>query len=570
MGSNKPIVRSRQTRRRTHSAVLGLFVLMLGSLFTAGAAYSQAVVAFDPPNGSVDCGQSIFVDVTIDNAVTDLRGFSFTFQFDPTYVTPIAVTEGGALTGAPCATFFRWLNESSFTNTVEIDGSLLGCSIPGPGTILTIEFAATANRGQSALTVLASRFRDSNNADIPIVLPAGTIDNICNTAPVTVDDDYVVAEGGTITAVALGSPAGVLDNDSDFNNDTLTATVITPPANASAFTLNGDGSFSYTHIGDETTSDSFVYQADDGFGGLTQGTANIVITGVNDPPVVTNPGNQSSADTDVISLQIVATDAELAAMLYTAAGLPGGLSIDLNTGLISGAIDCDASLLSPYNVTVDVDDSAPLGVTQIAFIWTVTPQAAPAAIADLAGTQVKVGNDSDGTTQITLTWTGGTAAVYRKGFGFYPEYDDNGGAAPLAPVSAAQAVIQGWVLVPSVVASGSTDESALRDFYYYVAFAVSSCGTESGVSNLSGGVLNYHLGDVTDGVTPGTGDNLVDSADVSLLGFSYNVDSADALYLNFLDVGPTTDFSPDGRPITDDWIEFEDLMMFSLNYGAVS
>jgi hypothetical protein len=74
---------------------------------------------------------------------------------------------------------------------------------------------------------------------------------------------------------------------------------------------------------------------------------------------------------------------------------------------------------------------------------------------------------------------------------------------------------------------------------------------------------------VTDGVTPGTGNNLTDSADISALGDSYNVDSLDGLYVNYLDVGPTTDFSPDGRPTTDNIIEFEDLMMFSLNYNAV-
>jgi hypothetical protein len=37
-----------------------------------------------------------------------------------------------------------------------------------------------------------------------------------------------------------------------------------------------------------------------------------------------------------------------------------------------------------------------------------------------------------------------------------------------------------------------------------------------------------------------------------------------------VDVGPTSDLSPDGRPTTDNQLEFEDLMMVSLNYGVVS
>jgi hypothetical protein len=40
--------------------------------------------------------------------------------------------------------------------------------------------------------------------------------------------------------------------------------------------------------------------------------------------------------------------------------------------------------------------------------------------------------------------------------------------------------------------------------------------------------------------------------------------------LNFVDVGPTTDLSADARPTTDNVLQFEDLMMFALNYGQVS
>ena len=49
--------------------------------------------------------------------------------------------------------------------------------------------------------------------------------------------------------------------------------------------------------------------------------------------------------------------------------------------------------------------------------------------------QIVSGNDSDGTTTIRLTWTpptdsGTEIAIYRKGFGFYPEYDDAAAAPP--------------------------------------------------------------------------------------------------------------------------------------------
>jgi len=52
-------------------------------------------------------------------------------------------------------------------------------------------------------------------------------------------------------------------------------------------TLNGNGTFSYTHDGSETTSDSFTYKANDGtVDSNTAATVSITITAQNDAPVV--------------------------------------------------------------------------------------------------------------------------------------------------------------------------------------------------------------------------------------------------------------------------------------------
>jgi hypothetical protein len=111
---------------------------------------------------------------------------------------------------------------------------------------------------------------------------------------------------------------------------------------------------------------------------------------------------------------------------------------------------------------------------------------------------------------------------------------------------------------------------AIRDFWHYVAFVRDGCGNVSAASNLTGGTLNYHLGDVSNNVTPGNGDNLVSTADISLLGAHYGVSLAFNDPFNYLDVGPTTDYSVNARPTTDNKVDFEDLMMFAINYGVVS
>ncbi|MCL6275671.1 T9SS type A sorting domain-containing protein, partial [Muricauda sp. 2012CJ35-5] len=61
------------------------------------------------------------------------------------------------------------------------------------------------------------------------------------------------------------------------------------------------------------------------------------IPGSNQAPVVTNPGTQNSNEGEVVSLQINATD-ESTNLTYQANNLPPTLSINPNTGLISGSL----------------------------------------------------------------------------------------------------------------------------------------------------------------------------------------------------------------------------------------
>ena len=73
-------------------------------------------------------------------------------------------------------------------------------------------------------------------------------------------------------------------------------------------------------------------------------------------------------------------------MVFSADGLPGGLSIDPATGLISGALDSTASNGSPYFVTVTVDDADTVSTDQVmvSFNWTVNVIPVPIVIDPIA------------------------------------------------------------------------------------------------------------------------------------------------------------------------------------------
>ncbi|KKK84007.1 hypothetical protein LCGC14_2787680, partial [marine sediment metagenome] len=102
-----------------------------------------------------------------------------------------------------------------------------------------------------------------------------------NDAPVAVDDEYSVDEDTTLTV----EPSGVLHNDTDLEEDALSAMLVDAPQHALSFTLNSDGSFDYTPAADFNGTDSFTYKANDGLADSNVATVTITVDPVNDAPV---------------------------------------------------------------------------------------------------------------------------------------------------------------------------------------------------------------------------------------------------------------------------------------------
>ncbi|WP_436499348.1 S8 family serine peptidase [Actinokineospora sp. HUAS TT18] len=117
--------------------------------------------------------------------------------------------------------------------------------------------------------------------------------------------------------------------------------------------------------------------------------------GTNANPVVTNPGNQSTKINTAVNLQVQATDANGDTLTYAASGLPAGLSIGANNGLISGT----PTTVGNSNVTVTVTDGKG-GSGNTAFTWAVTNTTTPTQL--LANAGFESGNTG---------WSGSTTGV---------------------------------------------------------------------------------------------------------------------------------------------------------------
>ncbi|HEX4703951.1 MAG TPA: putative Ig domain-containing protein, partial [Pseudonocardiaceae bacterium] len=168
----------------------------------------------------------------------------------------------------------------------------------------------------------------------------------------------MIAEIPDPTCVGAGSPllSSVTKARNEFNAK-FTVTTSFKTANVPV-TVTGVGFFDFLHgqTGVAPNGVELHSVLDVQFGG--GGTGGSVS--------VTNPGTQTSTVGQSTSLQIGATDSAGGTLTYAASGLPGGLSINSSTGLISGTPTTAGS----SNVTVTATDSTgPSGSTQ--FTWTI-------------------------------------------------------------------------------------------------------------------------------------------------------------------------------------------------------
>jgi VCBS repeat-containing protein len=98
---------------------------------------------------------------------------------------------------------------------------------------------------------------------------------VLNTAPIAISDAYSTTEGAALTVPA----PGVLSNDTDTDNDALTAVLDSNVTNGT-LTLNANGAFTYTPASDFVGIDSFTYHTNDGTDDSNVVTVTINIVGL--------------------------------------------------------------------------------------------------------------------------------------------------------------------------------------------------------------------------------------------------------------------------------------------------
>ena len=225
--------------------------------------------------------------------------------------------------------------------------------------------------GSHTLT-LSMREDGTGIASIVVIGPIG------NNPPVIPDPGAQAATTGTPVSLDIGATDADADVLTHFATDLPSGLSIDSGTGVVSGTPNQAGTFDSTvHVTDGKvtvirTVEWTVVQADQG-------------------PVFTDPGPQSDLDGDEISLAIVAVDPDDDPITFSATGLPTGLDIDPDTGVVSGRIQGTGF----FQPTITATDGA--NPTTLPMTWLVS-QAAFACFVDAdAG---------------TLSWTNQNASAY--------------------------------------------------------------------------------------------------------------------------------------------------------------
>ncbi|WDE06094.1 tandem-95 repeat protein [Thalassomonas viridans] len=131
---------------------------------------------------------------------------------------------------------------------------------------------------------------------------------VINTDPVANDDSYETEENSPLIVDGNALP-GVLENDTDAENDILKVSGIIDDVTNGTLTLAEDGFFTYTPDQDFFGSDSFVYAVEDGRGGTARAGVQLTIIQINSPPVALDDDVSLDEDQE-ITIDVLANDSD--------------------------------------------------------------------------------------------------------------------------------------------------------------------------------------------------------------------------------------------------------------------
>lgn len=320
-------------------------------------------------------------------------------------VAPTAVADTATVAEASNVTINVASNDTDSDGTLDLT-SIVITQQPTHGT-LVVNTDGTVKYTHDGTETTSDSFKytikdnvgvASNEATVTITVTA------VNDAPVANDDPATVAEGGTVVINVAGN-----DTDAD-GTIALSTVVVTHEPTHGTFAVHDDGTITYAHDGSNTTTDSFKYTIKDNLGKISnEGTVNITITPVNDPPVaVTDTATLAQGGIKKINLSSNDSDSDgtldLSSINIILAPAHGTLVLN-GDGTVTYTHDGSNTLTdsASYTIKDNNGDTSNIGKIEITLV---AGDVAPVANSDIASLAVGAStvidlksndSDSDGT-----------------------------------------------------------------------------------------------------------------------------------------------------------------------------
>ena len=245
-----------------------------------------------------------------------------------------------------------------------------------------------------------------------------TINLVGNDAPIAVDDAVALTEDA---GVYSSGSASVLDNDIDFDGDTLTVTPGVFNGTYGTLTLNANGTYSYTLNATAQTlaqgqvaQDNFSYTVSDGSASDT-GTLTFNITGTNDAPVAVadtnsgdpvvesgvNPGNTPFPGDASAAGNVLANDTDVDTGDTKTVSAVNGSAVNVGAAVAGTYGSVTIASNGSYTYTLDNADPDTNALAQ------------GASVTDVFTYTVQDANGATSTTTLTITITGTNDAPVR-------------------------------------------------------------------------------------------------------------------------------------------------------------
>lgn len=294
--------------------------------------------------------------------------------------------------------------------SVEGDAVSLAVPVSSPGTVTFAALNLPAGLSIDAQTGVVSGTVATEAVDVADGHYATTIvaaNDQGGSATLTFDWDVTAA------APVLSNPGGQTSQRGDSVSLQLSASqafdrpvsfdAIGLPAGLS---IDGQGSISGIIAANAGQATPYAVTVTATCGGSsTSQTFDWAVSNANRAPTLASPGEQSDRAGDRVWLELSADDADGDALLWSATGLPTGLSLDQYTGFVEGTLEDSSAGPSPHQVTFSVSDGNASASQSL--LWSVSPLrlVAPQEREDAAGATVSLQVEGHSATGSPLTYS---------------------------------------------------------------------------------------------------------------------------------------------------------------------